>query len=203
MGGRAGQCRAGGLTLDQSRIKGSGAGMEPGPDAVWQDGWWVSPGHLQVPALSLAASGATGEAGRCAPTASATSSVRRQGHRSRSRPVPRYLEKPKFIAIGVQRHVSTPRTLLRPSRSSIASAGVRVPTACFLTCQLLIWNMRWTVFQTSPSSHATVRSPKVGAASIIAILMFARSQSPSKRIPFGRENIRCKLAAWFSGCHYN
>ncbi len=51
---------SGGLTLDQSRIKGSGAGMEPGPDAVWQDGWWESPGHLQVPALSLAASGATG-----------------------------------------------------------------------------------------------------------------------------------------------
>ncbi len=48
------------LRLDKSRIKGSGAGMEPGPDAVWQDGWWVSPGHLSVPALSLAASGATG-----------------------------------------------------------------------------------------------------------------------------------------------
>ncbi|SNR50113.1 DUF1850 domain-containing protein [Puniceibacterium sediminis] len=49
-----------GLTLIQSRIKGSGAGMEPGPDAVLQDGWWVSPGHLEVPRLILAASGATG-----------------------------------------------------------------------------------------------------------------------------------------------
>lgn len=49
-----------GLRLDRSRIKGSGAGMEPGPDAVWQDGWWVSPGHLTVPRLTLAASGATG-----------------------------------------------------------------------------------------------------------------------------------------------
>lgn len=48
-----------GLTLRQSRIKGSGAGMEPGPDAVLQDGWWVSPGHLDVPELTLAASGAT------------------------------------------------------------------------------------------------------------------------------------------------
>ncbi len=48
------------LTLGQSRIKGSGAGMEPGPDAVLRDGWWVSPGHLQVPELVLAASGATG-----------------------------------------------------------------------------------------------------------------------------------------------
>ncbi|OSP55831.1 DUF1850 domain-containing protein [Pseudoruegeria sp. SK021] len=49
------------LTLLRSRIKGSGAGMEPGPDAIWQDGWWVSPGHLSVPALTLAASGATGQ----------------------------------------------------------------------------------------------------------------------------------------------
>jgi len=47
------------LTLVQSRIKGSGAGMEPGPDAVWRGGWWVSPGQLQVPELVLAASGAT------------------------------------------------------------------------------------------------------------------------------------------------
>lgn len=59
------------LRLDQSRLKGSGAGMEPGPDAVLQDGWWVSAGDLQVPALMLAASGATGEGwtlcadGRC------------------------------------------------------------------------------------------------------------------------------------------
>ena len=50
-----------GLRLDQSRIKGSGAGMEPGPDAVLQGDWWVSPGHLTVPALTLAASGATGQ----------------------------------------------------------------------------------------------------------------------------------------------
>ena len=49
-----------GLSLERSRIKGSGAGMEPGPDATWQDGWWVSPGHLSVPSLTLAASGATG-----------------------------------------------------------------------------------------------------------------------------------------------
>lgn len=49
-----------GLTLIQSRIKGSGAGMEPGEDAILQDGWWVSPGHLLVPRLMLASSGATG-----------------------------------------------------------------------------------------------------------------------------------------------
>ena len=48
------------LVLDRSAIRGSGAGMEPGPDATLQDGWWVSPGRLQVPELRLAASGATG-----------------------------------------------------------------------------------------------------------------------------------------------
>ena len=50
-----------GLSLVESRIRGSGAGMEPGPDAVLTDGWWVSPGHMTIPSLELAASGATGE----------------------------------------------------------------------------------------------------------------------------------------------
>lgn len=50
-----------GLSLVESRIKGSGAGMEPGPDATLRDGWWVSPGAMRVPSLALAASGATGE----------------------------------------------------------------------------------------------------------------------------------------------
>ncbi|MGY9045736.1 hypothetical protein P775_04495 [Puniceibacterium antarcticum] len=49
-----------GLTLTQSRIKGSGAGMEPGPDAILKDGWWISSGHLRVPRMVLAASGSTG-----------------------------------------------------------------------------------------------------------------------------------------------
>ncbi len=48
------------LHLERSRLKGSGAGMEPGPDATLQEGWWVSAGRLEVPALLLAASGATG-----------------------------------------------------------------------------------------------------------------------------------------------
>ena len=47
------------LRLVQSRLKGSGAGMEPGPDAVLKESWWVSAGDLEVPALMLAASGAT------------------------------------------------------------------------------------------------------------------------------------------------
>ncbi|MFN4156062.1 MAG: DUF1850 domain-containing protein [Paracoccaceae bacterium] len=48
------------LRLSQARIKGSGAGMEPGQGAVLHSGWWVwSPG-TEVPVLHLAASGATG-----------------------------------------------------------------------------------------------------------------------------------------------
>ena len=48
------------LSLQRSAVRGSGAGMEPGPDAVLRDGWWMSPGGLEVPALHLAASGVTG-----------------------------------------------------------------------------------------------------------------------------------------------
>ncbi|WP_103332728.1 DUF1850 domain-containing protein [Pseudotabrizicola formosa] len=54
------ELRPHGLRLVQARIKGSGAGMEPGPGAVQQDGWWVwSPG-TEVSSLHLAASGSTG-----------------------------------------------------------------------------------------------------------------------------------------------
>lgn len=49
-----------GLRLAKARVKGSGAGMEPGEGAVLEDGWFVwNPGTL-VPELRLAASGATG-----------------------------------------------------------------------------------------------------------------------------------------------
>lgn len=47
------------LVLERARVRGSGAGMEPGEGAVLQDGWWTWPAALQVPALTLAASGAT------------------------------------------------------------------------------------------------------------------------------------------------
>ncbi|KMK67104.1 DUF1850 domain-containing protein [Puniceibacterium sp. IMCC21224] len=47
------------LTLQSSRIKGSGAGMEPAPDAVLRDGWWVSNSTFTVSSLTLAASGRT------------------------------------------------------------------------------------------------------------------------------------------------
>ena len=49
-----------GLHLTQARVKGSGAGMEPGPGAVQQDGWWVWSPQIEVPELHLAASGSTG-----------------------------------------------------------------------------------------------------------------------------------------------
>ncbi|MGV8936527.1 MAG: DUF1850 domain-containing protein [Allorhizobium sp.] len=49
-----------GLVLTQARVKGSGAGMEPGEGARLENGWWVW--QPQLPAqeqLRLAASGAT------------------------------------------------------------------------------------------------------------------------------------------------
>ncbi|MGH6761815.1 MAG: DUF1850 domain-containing protein [Phyllobacterium sp.] len=50
-----------GLELVQSRIKGSGAGMEPAPDAKLENGWWVSsPSITPRKELVLASSGATG-----------------------------------------------------------------------------------------------------------------------------------------------
>lgn len=49
-----------GLLLTQARVKGSGAGMDPGEGARLEDGWWVwEPKTPAVPELVLAASGAT------------------------------------------------------------------------------------------------------------------------------------------------
>ncbi|HSF62770.1 MAG TPA: DUF1850 domain-containing protein, partial [Paracoccaceae bacterium] len=48
------------LRLTRAAVKGSGAGMEPAPDAVLQGGWWVWHPGTEVPELRLAASGATG-----------------------------------------------------------------------------------------------------------------------------------------------
>lgn len=50
-----------GLELVEARVRGSGAGMEPPPDARLVDGWWVYVPHAPAqPSLVLAASGATG-----------------------------------------------------------------------------------------------------------------------------------------------
>ncbi|AUH34758.1 DUF1850 domain-containing protein [Paracoccus tegillarcae] len=49
------------LVLTGAAVKGSGAGMDPGPGAVLRDGWWVwSPDLPPQPQIVMAASGATG-----------------------------------------------------------------------------------------------------------------------------------------------
>ena len=54
------------LVLVESRVRGSGAGMEPPEDAVFRDGVWRAPGRLRVPMLRLAASGYTDDWQLCA-----------------------------------------------------------------------------------------------------------------------------------------
>lgn len=50
-----------GLVMTMARVKGSGAGMEPGDDAILTDGWWQwTPTLGPQPELRLAASGETG-----------------------------------------------------------------------------------------------------------------------------------------------
>jgi hypothetical protein len=49
------------LVLEEARVRGSGAGMEPPEGSVLQQGWWVYHPGLRVPALHLAVSGATGD----------------------------------------------------------------------------------------------------------------------------------------------
>ena len=54
------QVGADALALTEARVKGSGAGMDPGPGARLADGWWTwMPSVRPVPRLTLAASGAT------------------------------------------------------------------------------------------------------------------------------------------------
>ncbi|MBE2262813.1 MAG: DUF1850 domain-containing protein [Burkholderiaceae bacterium] len=51
-----------GLVLEEARIRGSGAGMEPPDNAELKDGWWVYPGALPPQQrIRLAVSGATGK----------------------------------------------------------------------------------------------------------------------------------------------
>jgi hypothetical protein len=51
---------ADGLRLVEARVKGSGAGMDPGDGARLENGWWVWPTEVPaIPKLVLAASGAT------------------------------------------------------------------------------------------------------------------------------------------------
>lgn len=55
------------LILVESRIKGSGAGMEPGDDAVWRDGWWTWRPHVALDELVLGDSGEAGQWRLCSP----------------------------------------------------------------------------------------------------------------------------------------
>ena len=49
-----------GLQLREAMIKGSGAGMEPGPNAFMREGWWVwQPALPRQSHIMLAASGTT------------------------------------------------------------------------------------------------------------------------------------------------
>ena len=54
------------LVLVESRVRGSGAGMEPPEGAVLRDGTWHAPGALEVSRLSLALSGFTEDWRLCA-----------------------------------------------------------------------------------------------------------------------------------------
>lgn len=48
------------LVLKEARVKGSGAGMDPGEGARLEKGWWVwQPSLPPIPSLNLSASGAT------------------------------------------------------------------------------------------------------------------------------------------------
>ena len=55
-----------GLELVQARVKGSGAGMEPPPDARLVDGWFQWQPRKAMPELALGNSGAAGEWRLCA-----------------------------------------------------------------------------------------------------------------------------------------
>ena len=48
------------LLLEEARVRGSGAGMEPLEGAVLEHGWYVYRAQRRLPVLRLAASGATG-----------------------------------------------------------------------------------------------------------------------------------------------
>ena len=58
--------RGTGLALTEARIQGTGAGMEPPPDALFRDGWWHYVPHLPVlPELRLTLSPYTADYRLC------------------------------------------------------------------------------------------------------------------------------------------
>lgn len=52
--------QAGTLVLEEARVRGSGAGMDPPEGSVLQGGWWVYRAERRLEDLRLAVSGATG-----------------------------------------------------------------------------------------------------------------------------------------------
>lgn len=80
---------AGALALDEAAVQGSGAGMEPGEDAVLRDGWWVwRPSLPPQPFLTLARSGATGGGWRICDAAGACVTLPETGEPDLLRPCP-------------------------------------------------------------------------------------------------------------------
>ena len=74
---------ADGLRLVEARVRGSGAGMDPGPGARLEDGWWVwAPTLAAQPELVLAASGDTGGGWRLCPAPDGTGPCRTLGARA-------------------------------------------------------------------------------------------------------------------------
>ena len=77
--------RGPGLALTEARIQGTGAGMEPPPDALFHDGWWHYVPHLPVlPALRLTLSPYTADyrlcwKGQCRSLAKLVGTKRREG----------------------------------------------------------------------------------------------------------------------------
>jgi hypothetical protein len=59
------------LVLEEARVKGSGAGMEPGDGARLFDGWWVWRPGLRVPELLLARAPEVAAWRLCAPDGTA------------------------------------------------------------------------------------------------------------------------------------
>lgn len=75
------------LVLVESRVRGSGAGMEPPDDAVLRNGVWHAPGRVQVRLLQLAASAYTSDwqlcvGGRCEPLMSRAGTAPQGAERS-------------------------------------------------------------------------------------------------------------------------
>jgi hypothetical protein len=54
-----------GLELRTARVRGTGAGMEPTPDASLVDGWYVWQPRRPLPSLTLARSGQAGDYRLC------------------------------------------------------------------------------------------------------------------------------------------